>query len=90
MTNAVTLTVQMIERRDDMRRLLGDRYAREIAGARAVLRGVANSERIGIAAAALKIAQGMAAAGVDPGLMIAALVDEAQERGDAEPEASCG
>lgn len=45
MNDAVSLTVQMIERRDDMCRLFGDRYARKIAGARAVLAAAMGSPR---------------------------------------------
>ena len=82
---SIALTMEMIERRDGLRQLLGAQYAEDVEIARAVLRGVAAEGGIGIAKAALQIGQRMAAAGVDPGIMIAALVDEAQERGEAFP-----
>lgn len=80
-TEAGLLTLQMIERRNDMQRLLGTAYMDQVGAARAVLVGVAAERKIPLAKAALQIAQELVAAGAPPDLMIAALVDEAEARG---------
>ena len=81
MDSAFQLGVDLIRRRDEVKQLLGQRYADELLVARAVLCGVANERKLGIAAAALAVGKQMAAAGVDPSIMVAALVEEAQARG---------
>lgn len=86
---AVALTMKMIERRDEMRRLLGVGYQDQVAMARRVLVGVSAEKRVDIAAAALAIGRDMVNAGAPPDLMICALVDEAEARGAAVPEKPC-
>lgn len=70
------LTADMIQRRDDMRRLLGPAYLARSGEARAVIRGVAKARDIDITAAALKIAKQMSGDGHDPSIIIAGLVEE--------------
>lgn len=78
---AVALTIKMIERRDEIRRLLGAGYQDQVAMARRVLVGVSTEKRVDLAAAALAIARDMVKAGAPPDLMICALVEEAEARG---------
>lgn len=82
-TDPVVLGVKMIERRDDMKRLLGKQYGHQVSVARAILRGVAAERRLPLAKAALELAREMSNARHNPSIIIAALVDEAQERGGA-------
>lgn len=73
---AIKLTAALIQRRDDMRRLLGERYAKRVADARAILRGAAAERKLDLADAALQICRELDAKGVDPSIIMAALVDE--------------
>jgi len=72
------LTADMIQRRDDMRILLRDKYDADVEMARVVLRRFSKDSKLPLAKAALHIAKEMSAKGVDPSLMIAALVDECE------------
>ena len=77
-TRALRLTADLIDHRDALRRLWGDRYAITVKPARLVLRGVAAERGIDIAAAALQLAKEMDGKGADPSIILAALVDESE------------
>jgi hypothetical protein len=77
---AIQLSADLIQRRDDMRLLLGEGYAAHISEARAVLRGVASEDDVNLFEAALGIAHNMAGEGYDPSIILAALVDESEGR----------
>lgn len=76
MTNAMQLTADLIQRRDDLRRILGEYYGPTVADYRAVLRGLTAEEQRPIAEVCLKHARRMEAAGHDPNMWFAALVEE--------------
>ncbi len=78
MISAIKLTADLIQRRNDMRVLLGPRYEQQVTEARGVLRGCAMDWRMDLAETALEIGRKMDAAGVDPSVIFAALVDEAE------------
>ena len=78
MASPVKLAANMTQRRDDMRRLLGAHYKASSLAARSVIFAVALEDGIGIAEAGLKVAKRMSAAGVDPSIVIAAVVDECE------------
>jgi len=75
---ALSLTLDMIQRRDDLMRLLGDDYKWRAMEARRVLRGMATNAGKPLADVALTVAKGMSAAGHDPSIVIAAFVDECE------------
>lgn len=75
---ALGITLDLMQRRDDMRRLLGDRYDKTVLPYRQVVRGLAAKEGISLTDAGLKIAKNMDAAGHDPSCVFAALVDECE------------
>jgi hypothetical protein len=83
--SVIKLGADLIQRRDDMRRLLGTRYSEQVETARAILRGSAKEHGQELTAEALVIARKMNQAGVSPNLIFAALVEEleslAQGRG---------
>lgn len=72
------LTIDMIQRRDDMRRLLGQNYAVQANQSRQILRSAVIAWDLPIAECALKIAKNMSDHGHDPSIVIAALVDECE------------
>lgn len=78
---AIALTAAMIAHRDGYRQVLGPRYEYEVSIARMVLRGYAQEKQVDFASAALAISDQMVEAGVDPRLVISALVDELEECG---------
>lgn len=73
---AEKLTLGLVCRRNDIRRLFGARYVKAVLPFRQVIRGIASSEGISLADAGLKIARDLDAAGYDPSCAIAAMVDE--------------
>ena len=74
--DAIQLTADLKRHRDDMRRILGDRYTETIQPYREVLRGIVREQGIPIAQVALKMAADMDARGIDPSCVFAAFVDE--------------
>ena len=75
---AAKLSADMIQRRDDMRHLLGSKYAAHCAEARAIISAIAKRDGVGTTEAALSVAKAMDKAGHDPSMVIAALVDECE------------
>jgi hypothetical protein len=78
MKEAMRLTVGMVDLRDGFRKICGDGYEEHIRPFRTVLRGVADSEGLPVAEAALKLCRQLSEKGHDPGRMICALVDECE------------
>jgi len=76
MGKALKISADMIQRRYDVRMLLGDKYAENVEVARRVIRGVAKDGGLTISSAALSVAKNMSASGLDPSLVIAAFVEE--------------
>lgn len=76
----IALASDLKQRRDDMRMLLGDGYASEVATYRLVLRGKTTESGAPIADVALGLARELDAAGHDPSMVFAALVDECESR----------
>jgi hypothetical protein len=74
--SALSLSITLIQRRNHVRRLLGDRYAKAIEPYRQVIRGLAAEKRVPLADAGLEIAKKLDGAGHDPSCAIAALVEE--------------
>lgn len=70
------LTVEMIQRRDDMRALLGENYAQNSMECRKILRAAVAAWGMPVVECALKIAKDMSDGSNDPSMVIAALVDE--------------
>ena len=79
--DAIQLTADLKRHRDDMRRILGERYTETIQPYREVLRGAVNQTGLPIAQVALRIAADMDAQGIDPSCVFAAFVDEVNARG---------
>ena len=77
--DVANLTLKMVETRNAVRQLLGDRYESHVTLARSVLRGVAKESGLNISVAALKLYKELSDAGCEPTIIIAALVDEAEE-----------
>lgn len=75
---ALAITVGMVEIRDGLKLLYGDRYNDNVSLARKIIRGLSASQGISLANAALDVAARMDAAGIVPHVVIAALVDEVQ------------
>lgn len=78
--NAILLTAKMIQRRNDMRRILGTAYKGQSDTVRAIIRGVAKENGESLPKAALRIAREMSGKGVEPAIVIAGLVDELEGR----------
>lgn len=78
LAKAAKLTADLIQRRDDYKRLTGDRFDDLMREARGVVRGVAKEDGIDIADAALKIAKRMSDKGHDPSIIMAAFVEECE------------
>ena len=76
MLAAVKLTLGMIQRRDDIRQLLGDGYQEQASVARAILRGISAERGVTLTDAALDLCIEMGDAGEPSHIVIAALVDE--------------
>lgn len=79
--NAVVASVEMIARRDFMKRIYGDRYETHIAEIKQIVRSVAEKDGISVVSAALKICKQAVADG-RPGVVngvIAAAVDLCEE-----------
>lgn len=77
---AIKLSAEMIQRRDDLRRLLGASYQENVTAARQILTGYARENGLKLAIAALDIAKAMDARRLDPSLVFAALVEECEAR----------
>lgn len=78
---AAKLSVAMIQRRDDLRVILGPQYEPEVGETRTILRTLTALREKDIAAVALEMASEMDQAGHDPSIVIAALVDECESEG---------
>ncbi len=78
MTDVLKLTRDVIQRRDDMRMLLGDHYEQSAREYRAILRAAVSAWNMPIAECVVKISKDMSAAGEDPSMVIAAFVDEVE------------
>jgi hypothetical protein len=78
MSDALALTPDLIQRRDDLRALLGSTYGPLVALARKLLRRMAEQCDIPLMEAAQRLARDMDEQGVDTGLLIAALVEECE------------
>jgi len=76
--SALSLTTNLLQRRNDLRRLLGERYPEQVAVARKVLCGYAAEHKLDLAKAALTIGKQMDQAGQSPNLIFAAFVEECQ------------
>lgn len=74
---ALSITTQLIETRDFMRKLKGDGYAKWVEPARDVLRDQAKKSGLPLAEVALAIAKRMSDAYVDPSIIFCALCEEA-------------
>ncbi len=70
------LTLDMIQHRDDLKRLMGDKYGEQVGFARLVICKVAERDDISVTEAALQISKKMSDDGHDPSVVIAALVEE--------------
>lgn len=70
------LSVKLIQRRDDLKLILGNKYDTDMP--RAIILGVAKEDNIRLGDAALKVARHMSKAGHDPSLVFAAFVDECE------------
>lgn len=77
---AATLTRNLVQRRADMKRLLGDKYEEQSKEARVVLVWYAKERNLDLMVAALAICKAMSKAGHDPSIIMAALVDELEVR----------
>ncbi len=77
---ALGITLNLMQRRDDMRSLLGERYDEAVLPFRHVVRGIAAKEGISLTDAGLGLAKTMDAAGHDTSLVFAAVVDECEAR----------
>ncbi len=80
---ALGITLDLIQRRDDMRQLLGDHYKEAVLPFRHVVRGIASKEGISLTDAGLSLAKTMDATGHNASLVFAAIVDECEARCDA-------
>jgi hypothetical protein len=78
MTDSILVSVQLLEHRDGVRRLLRDQYHGKVAPFRQVLAGLAKERGQSLARVAFDLSQEMDAAGHDPSLVFAAFVDEAE------------
>lgn len=76
MTDAIKLTADLIQRRDDMRQILGDRYRAEVTETMSILRAVSKEWKLPITETALALAKGISNAGHNPSIVFAALVEE--------------
>lgn len=72
------LTKDMIQRRDDMRRLFGPNYQTQSDECRKILRAAVKVWNKPLADCALKIAKDMSDGSNDPSMVIAAFVDECE------------
>ncbi len=77
---ALGITLDLMQRRDDMRQLLGDRYEKAVLPYRQVVHGLATQESISLTDAGLRIAKDMESRGIDLSLVFAAVVDECEAR----------
>ncbi len=75
---ALKLTADLIDRRNAMRRLLGDLYEEHVGLARKILVGHAAAAGLELADATLAIARKMDGANVDPNLIFCAFVEESE------------
>lgn len=78
MTSAIALSASLIQRRNDLRTLLGEKYEPAVKAYRLAIRNCAKCWDSSLADTALRIAEDMHAAGHDPNLVFAALVDESE------------
>ena len=78
MTKAIELTAALMQRRDDMKRLMGANYKANSDLYRSVLRNVCADSGVDLAHAALDIGRKMDAKGIDPSMIFAAFVDESE------------
>ncbi len=76
MAKAFKLTADLIQRRDDLKRIMGPAYDTEVV--RAILRGCAKEHNRSLADEALLIAKKMDRNNLDPSIIFAALVDECE------------
>ena len=75
LTKALGITLDMIERRDQVRRLWGDRYEAKVAPAKAMIKKYADRHGKSLAATALDLCRPELYRGISVGIIVAALVD---------------
>ncbi len=76
MSDPLLLTAQLIQHRNDMRRIMGpENYETQVSLAKSILRGVSSVSGKSIAESALSIAKIMDSEGHDPSIVFAAFVD---------------
>ena len=78
---AASLTEQMVERRDGIRRMLGAKYETDVAPAKRIVRAVAERDRVSVIQAALRICERAMAGGCGGavGLVVSAAVELCEE-----------
>jgi hypothetical protein len=77
-TNHASLAADLMQRRNDLRQLLGDKYEATVSDYRAALRGLTAQEKRPIAEVCLRHAKKMERHGHDPSMWFAALVEECE------------
>jgi hypothetical protein len=80
---ALELSATLRQRRNDLRKILGPKYAPASEEHRKILRAVSKAKGKSLAETALEMGRSMDAAGNDPSMLFAAFVDEC-ESGAAE------
>jgi hypothetical protein len=81
MSDAIQLTVDLIRRRDNMRRIMGDAYQSESEQIQVIISGVHAAKGGTLARTVLELTNLVASAGHDPSMLLAAFVDMAEKKG---------
>lgn len=74
----ILLTAELVQRRDDVRTLLGSGYNENSTMARSILRGAMEQLNLGLGEAALYLAKDMESREQDPSIFFAAFVEECE------------